>query len=232
MAIFLDTRGKPTLAIAICARCSVKYPRDDLRPDPNSPGLMCCPDGCIDQFDPYRLAPRAPDKIALEWSRPDVPVLPGPMSVPVWPLQAGVGIDPGSPVGVEPVVLEVGLDQILGVGLGLVLQVGETAGTTLVPAPGLSLIEALTGTGIAAAEPVSTVLQPVQWTPNTYYRLGAQVVPIDPTGDVAESGAMFQVFTCVYPGLSGSVAPTWPTREGIAVESGDAFFISQGFFLP
>lgn len=91
MAIYLDTTGRPTLAIAICARCSVKYPRDELRPDPNSPGLMCCPDGCLDDLDPWRLSPRPADKISLEWARPDVSLAPGPQAVPVLPFQAAVG---------------------------------------------------------------------------------------------------------------------------------------------
>lgn len=231
MPRFLDTRGKPTLAIAICARCSVKYPRDDLRPDPNSPGLMCCPDGCIDEFDPYRLAPRGPDKIALEWARPDVTVLPGPQLVPVYPFQAGVGIDPGVPGPVVAAVLQVGALQVLQVAPGLVLQVAASE-ATLVPSPGLSLIEAIAGiAGIAAADAVSTIQQPVQWTANTFYDLGAQVVPVDPVGPDTV-GLMFQTFTCIYPGVSGGSAPSWPTREGISVEDGDAWWISAGVYMP
>ncbi len=91
MPKYLDTHGNSTIAIAICARCSVKYPWTALKPDPNSPGLMCCPDGCRDQLDPWRLPPRAADRISLEWARPDVPLSPGPQAVPVLPLQAAIG---------------------------------------------------------------------------------------------------------------------------------------------
>jgi hypothetical protein len=45
----------------------------ELQPDPNFPGLMVC-DADRDQYDPYRLAPRAPDKIVLPFNRPDTPI--------------------------------------------------------------------------------------------------------------------------------------------------------------
>lgn len=71
MPIFLDTRGHSTLAIAICARCKVKYPRDQLTSDPNFPGLLCCPDGCLDVLDPWRLPPPPADRITVDQPRPD-----------------------------------------------------------------------------------------------------------------------------------------------------------------
>lgn len=95
MPTFLDTRGHPDLSIAICARCSVKYPRTMLSSDPNAPGLMVCPDGCKDQFDPYRLAPRPPDQITLPWARPDVTLAPGPMDVWARQMQAALGTERG-----------------------------------------------------------------------------------------------------------------------------------------
>ena len=73
MSVYLDTRGNSDLAIAICARCSRKFPRTHLRSDPNSPGLKVCSDD-LDQLDPYRLPARQADRIALEWTRPDVSV--------------------------------------------------------------------------------------------------------------------------------------------------------------
>jgi hypothetical protein len=73
MAIFLDTRGRSTLGIAICARCSRKFPLEELHPDPNYPNLMVC-DADTDQYDPYRLAPRPEDRITLPFVRPDLPV--------------------------------------------------------------------------------------------------------------------------------------------------------------
>ena len=70
MSIFLDPRGKSTFGIGICARCSRKMSLEDLSSDPNYPGV----DGCNedkDQFDPYRLAARQPERINLFHPRPD-----------------------------------------------------------------------------------------------------------------------------------------------------------------
>jgi hypothetical protein len=44
-----------------------------LRSDPNSPGLMVCPDD-LDQYDPWRLAARQTETITLRHPRPDVSV--------------------------------------------------------------------------------------------------------------------------------------------------------------
>lgn len=73
MPIFLDTTGRSTLGIAICARCSRKFPLEELHSDPNYPNLMVC-DEDTDQYDPYRLAPRPPDQIVLPFVRPDLPL--------------------------------------------------------------------------------------------------------------------------------------------------------------
>lgn len=75
MPVFLDTRGKSTLAIGICGRCSRKMSLDELQPDPNYPGLRCCKDD-LDQYDPYRLPARQPEVIALQYPRPDTPLTP------------------------------------------------------------------------------------------------------------------------------------------------------------
>ncbi len=94
MPRYLDTRGHSKLAIAICGRCSVKYAWDELVPDPNTPGLLVCRDGCLDQFDPWRLAPRETENITLQWARPDDPLWPeAPANVPVKPLQAILSTD-------------------------------------------------------------------------------------------------------------------------------------------
>lgn len=42
MGAYLNTRGKSTLAIGICGRCSRKFSLDDLYSDPNYPGLKVC----------------------------------------------------------------------------------------------------------------------------------------------------------------------------------------------
>jgi hypothetical protein len=70
---YLDVRGESTFGIGICARCSRKMLLADLHPDPNYPNLMVC-DADTDQYDPYRLAPRAPDQIVLPFTRPDTPI--------------------------------------------------------------------------------------------------------------------------------------------------------------
>lgn len=73
MSIWLDTRGRSVLGIAVCARCSRKMSIDDLFSDPNSPGLRVCRED-LDQLDPYRLPPRQPDNITLPFVRPDLPL--------------------------------------------------------------------------------------------------------------------------------------------------------------
>lgn len=73
MPKWLDTRGEAVLTIAICDRCKMKYAYSALGPDPNYPGLRVCK-GCTDQFDPYRLPARQPEKISLRFPRPDADV--------------------------------------------------------------------------------------------------------------------------------------------------------------
>lgn len=73
MANFLDTSGNSSLGIALCARCSKKFPLGELAPDPNYPNLMVCRED-TDQYDPYRLAPREADQVTLPFVRPDTSV--------------------------------------------------------------------------------------------------------------------------------------------------------------
>lgn len=70
MPLYLDTRGKSNLAVAICDRCKMKRPYADLRKDGDNPGLRVCA-SCSDQRDPYKQAPRQTEKIALRYPRPD-----------------------------------------------------------------------------------------------------------------------------------------------------------------
>ena len=64
-----------SIAIAICDRCRMKRPYTELGPDPNYPGLRVCQtQGCRDQYDPYRLPPRAPDPVSMRFPRPDAPL--------------------------------------------------------------------------------------------------------------------------------------------------------------
>jgi hypothetical protein len=78
MAIFLDTRGYSTIAIAVCDRCKMKRPQAELRADPNFPGLQVCGQNCADEKDPYRLPARKTERITLRFPRPDVSVATNP----------------------------------------------------------------------------------------------------------------------------------------------------------
>lgn len=71
MPRFLDTRGNTKIAIAICGRCSRKFPYSELVEDPNYPGLWVCPED-RDDLDPYRLPARQTEDITLSHPRPDV----------------------------------------------------------------------------------------------------------------------------------------------------------------
>lgn len=73
MSRFIDVRGEPTFGVALCGRCSRKFKLAELRPDPNFPALMVCRDD-LDDYDPYRLAPRSEDRVTLPFVRPDTPI--------------------------------------------------------------------------------------------------------------------------------------------------------------
>lgn len=70
---YIDPTGRSTFGVGICGRCSRKMSLDQLYDDPNIPGLKVCSVD-MDQFDPYRLAPRENDPIALMFVRPDLPL--------------------------------------------------------------------------------------------------------------------------------------------------------------
>lgn len=70
---FLNTTGNPTLGVGICDRCQFKFPLHMLKPDPNAPGLRVC-EIDRDDYDPYRLPMRQPDRVQLPFNRPDVPL--------------------------------------------------------------------------------------------------------------------------------------------------------------
>ena len=73
MSLYIDVSRETTFGIAICGRCQLKFKLAELSPDPNMPGLMVCKKD-IDQYDPYRLPPPGPDRIALPFTRPEVPI--------------------------------------------------------------------------------------------------------------------------------------------------------------
>ena len=70
MPVYLDTRGNSVLSVAICDRCSRKFPYGELMPDPNFPGMRVCKDD-VDNFDPWRLPALQTENIALRFPRPD-----------------------------------------------------------------------------------------------------------------------------------------------------------------
>jgi hypothetical protein len=80
MSIYLDTRGRAFIGIAICDRCKRKFPIDELMSDPNSPGLRVCRDD-VDQLDPYRLPARQTENITLPFVRPDAPLVSDPLGI-------------------------------------------------------------------------------------------------------------------------------------------------------
>lgn len=80
MGVYLNTLGRSTLAIGICDRCKRKFSLDDLYRDPNSPGLRVCI-ADKDEFDPYRLPARQPEKITLAFVRPDENIATDPAGV-------------------------------------------------------------------------------------------------------------------------------------------------------
>jgi hypothetical protein len=78
MPVYLDTRGKSVLSVAVCDRCNRKFPYVDLMPDPNFPGMRVCKED-LDNFDPWRLPALQTENIALRFPRPDVSIATGPV---------------------------------------------------------------------------------------------------------------------------------------------------------
>jgi hypothetical protein len=52
----------------------MKRPYADMRPDGNIPAIKVCSESCSDQFDPYRLPARQPEKITIRFPRPDTDI--------------------------------------------------------------------------------------------------------------------------------------------------------------
>ena len=73
MSLYLNTRGKATVAVGICDRCRFKAPLSDLVADGNSPALRVHP-RCSDAKDPYKLPPRKSEIITLQHPRPEEPL--------------------------------------------------------------------------------------------------------------------------------------------------------------
>ena len=230
MPRFLDTRGNPTLGIGICARCSRKMPLHELHSDPNAPGLMVCVED-LDQYDPYRLAPRETENIALRYPRPDVPLYPGPVLDPVLPLQAAV--DPNTTLVTRQDVLigssEADPEEVFSTPPA-VIGTGETE-ETVYTGPSILGVDETTTQGVAAAAAITRTYVTVPWAPNTYYPAGASVTPINPVGMQAATQTIY-TFTCIMPGVSGNVAPDWTVFPGTGVLDNQIFWLNAGFYQP
>lgn len=74
MPTYLSTTGESVFAIAICPRCKFKRKYVDLKLDPNTMQMVCKFD-CVDLYDPYRLPPKRPDDITLQYPRPEEPLI-------------------------------------------------------------------------------------------------------------------------------------------------------------
>lgn len=73
MPLYIPVSTKGVVAIAVCDRCKMKMPYNDLQPDGNSPGLRVC-SACRDVKDPYRYPARKTEIITLKYPRPDEPL--------------------------------------------------------------------------------------------------------------------------------------------------------------
>lgn len=91
MPRFINTIGRSTIAVAICQRCSFKMPHADMVRDSDT-GMMMHRH-CTDASDPWKLPPRAPDRIALRNARPDTPI----DSLPPTPVPTTPTPDPNEP---------------------------------------------------------------------------------------------------------------------------------------
>jgi hypothetical protein len=73
MPLFLNTKGKRIVSVAICDRCRMKRAAADLISDPDTPGMRVCV-GCADEVDPYTFAPRQTEDITVPFVRKDVDI--------------------------------------------------------------------------------------------------------------------------------------------------------------
>jgi hypothetical protein len=74
MPLYLDTRGNAQVAVALCDRCRKKFPIGELMADGDAPGLRVCRKD-RDNFDPWRLPARRTENIALQYPRPEEPLV-------------------------------------------------------------------------------------------------------------------------------------------------------------
>lgn len=212
MPIFLDTRGRSSLGIAVCARCGEKFSRDDLHPDPNSPGLYVCDDD-MDELDPYRLAPRETENITMEWCRPDAPITEVGVTHSFVP-PPGIPGTPGTPAIYTYLTDELG--NVFTDELGNPIEdtsvpvTPATPGTPGVPFP-------------------SDILPVSPWAPLATYSFGAGVTPLNENNPNVPL-PQYQ-FVCIVSGTSGAVPPAWPRNNGVLVTDGTVTWICVGIYL-
>jgi hypothetical protein len=89
MSRFINTKGSPTLGIAVCQRCNTKRRLDELVDDGNvGKGFKVCDPlrwpnrGCYDVYDPFRLPAPPPDRLQLPFVRPDTDITIYPDGLP------------------------------------------------------------------------------------------------------------------------------------------------------
>ena len=101
MALFLNTRGRAHLGLALCDRCRRKFPIDDLVVEPDTGLRVCVEDR--DERDPWRLPPRRVESQHLPFVRPETPLTidapyeptPLPVASDPWPPEAGPPVETG-----------------------------------------------------------------------------------------------------------------------------------------
>lgn len=229
MPLFLNTRGKSTLGIGICARCSRKMSLTELHPDPNANGLMVCRFD-LDMIDPYRLAPRETEDISLRYARPDVGLYPGPTQYPVDQIQAAVGVNSSSTT--RQATLGTGiLGEAIEASEGAAIAAGPEEIFTVLYSPGIMGVEEDTIEGVAADVPVTQVNVSQPWSANTAYVVGDSVTNGDPVGMDAV-GMTFYTFTCIVSGVSSATPPTWTINTGTPVVDNTVIWLNAGLYLP
>lgn len=226
MPKYLDTRGKSTLGIGVCARCNRKMSLTELHPDPNAIGLMVCVED-LDVLDPYRKAPRAADQIVLMYARPDVQLYPGPVQIPINRMQAAVEVTETDTVSRQDGLSDGYYGELIESSPLAGIAVSPATTVTITPATGIMGVDETTEDGVAAAPPVSQNNPSTPWAANRYYPLGAVVTNI-PSSGIDSVGAAVYAFIALVPGTSGATAPTWTPFLGVTVIDNGVIWMGAG----
>jgi len=206
MPVYLDTRGNSVLSVAICDRCSRKFPYVDLMPDPNFPGMRVCKED-LDNFDPWRLPALQTENIALRFPRPDTPIGIGPVGGqqlvtngnPNQTSQYDSFFIDGTPYGVAGAPGDLSLNS--GVGPAIVTtfptitSISPTSGTNaggtpvLINGTNLSGTTSVTFGGVAATFTIISAIQ-ISCTTPAYAITGVVDVTVTtPDGTATSHGA-------------------------------------------